>query len=175
MKYFFTLSLLACFFNVTFCQDVPAPSYLTTQDFPDSVKSLTMQTETGKQITFGEMLESYKGKKVFIDIWGSWCRDCIVGYPKVEELHKNVGEQDVVFVFLSTDKDEQKWKNAIKKFNIRGDHYLLQGAWVNSLCNYLVLDWVPRYVVLDQRGKVIMPKAIVAEESSIKKALQTQR
>jgi thiol-disulfide isomerase/thioredoxin len=175
MKYFFTISFLACFFSITFCQDVPAPNYLTVQDFPDSVKSLVMQSETGKQMTFGEMLESYQGKKVFIDIWGSWCRDCIVGYPKVEELRKNVGEKNVVFVFLSTDKEKQKWKNAILKFGIRGEHYLLQGAWTNSLCNYLVLDWVPRYVVLDEQGKVIMPKAVVAEDSAIKKALRIER
>lgn len=78
-------------------------------------------------------------------------------------------------MFLSTDKDEHKWKNAIDKFNIRGEHYLMKGAWKNTLSNYLVLDWVPRYVVLDEKGQVIMPKAVVAEDSYIKKALRTEK
>jgi hypothetical protein len=64
---------------VALAQDAPAPEYLTKQDFPDSVKSLGLQTLEGRKVTFGQMLETYKGKKIVIDIWGSWCRDCIVG------------------------------------------------------------------------------------------------
>jgi thiol-disulfide isomerase/thioredoxin len=172
MKYFITIGIIVCFANTTLSQNVPVPEYLTTQDFPDSVKLSGLRTPDGKKLTFGEMLETYKGKKILIDIWGSWCRDCIVGYPKLEELRRNVGEKNIVYVFLSTDKEEQNWKKAIKKFNIRGEHYLLDGAWKNTLCNYLVLDWVPRYLVLDEKGRVTIPKAIVAEDAALKKALQ---
>lgn len=172
MKYLIAIATVVCFANSAFSQNAPVPEYLTTQDFPDSVKSLGLRTLDGNRLTFGELLKSNKGKKILIDIWGSWCRDCIVGYPRLEELRRNVGEKNVAYVFLSTDKEEQNWKRAIKKFNIRGEHYLLDGAWNNTLCNYLVLDWVPRYFVLDEKGRVTVPKAIVAEDSALKKALQ---
>ena len=172
MKYLIALSIFVCFANTTFSQNAPVPEYLTTQDFPDSVKSLVLRQLDGHTLTFGDMLGSYKGKKVLIDIWGSWCRDCIISYPKLEALRKEAGEKDIVYVFLSTDENEQKWKNAITRFGIRGEHYLLDGAWKNTLCNYLVLDWVPRYFVLDKNGRMTLPKAILAEDSELKKALQ---
>ena len=171
MKYLVAIAIF-CSANTIFSQNAPVPEYLTTQEFPDSVKSSGLRRLDGTRLTFGEMLKKYNGKKVMIDIWGSWCRDCIIGYPKLEELRRSVGEKNVAYVFLSTDQKEQNWKKAIKKFNIRGEHYLLDGAWKNSLCNYLVLDWVPRYFVLDESGRVTVPKAIVAEDSALKKALQ---
>ena len=172
MKYLIALCIFVCFANTTFSQNAPVPEYLTTQDFPDSVKLLGLRQLDGERLTFGDMIKKYKGKKILIDIWGSWCADCIIGYPKLEALRKEAGKKNVAYVFLSTDKEVGKWKNAIKKFGIRGEHYLLDGAWNNTLSNYLVLDWVPRYFVLDENGRIILPKAIVAEDAVLKKALQ---
>lgn len=171
MKSVITICFVIGCFSTSFSQNAPVPGYLTIQDFPDSVKSLGLRTLKGERLTFSDVLSVYKGKKVLIDIWASWCRDCIVGYPKLEELRKDVGEVDIVYVFLSVDKEEQKWKTAIEKYNIRGEHYLLDGAWTNPLSNYIVLDWVPRYLVLDKNAKIILPKAIVAEDVTLKKAL----
>jgi thiol-disulfide isomerase/thioredoxin len=165
------VSLLLFVASTAFCQDKPIPEYLTKNDFPDSVKSIGMQTPEGSRLTFGDMLETYKGKKVVIDIWASWCRDCIVGYPKLEKLRQEVGEENVVYVFLSTDKDVNKWKNAITGFQIRGQHYLLNGAWNKTLSSYIVLDWVPRYLVLNEKGMVIMPKAIHADDPALRTML----
>ena len=174
MKYLsFVLLLFAV--NAGVAQNAPSPKYLTTQDFPDSVQTLGMQTLEGRRLTFRQMLETYKGKKVVIDIWGSWCRDCIVGYPKLQALRESVGEENVAYVFLSTDKEIPKWKNAIDRFQIRGEHYLLDGAWSNSLSNYVVLDWVPRYFVLDENGRVIMPKAVHADDPALKTALLNKK
>jgi thiol-disulfide isomerase/thioredoxin len=172
MKYLIALALIVSITNLSFSQNDPVPAYLTTQPFPDSVKALPIHTVDGTSLTFGDMLEKHKGKKILIDIWGSWCRDCIIGYPKLEELRNTIGDKDIAYVFLSTDKDKDKWKNAITKFNIRGDHYLLDGGWKNPLSNYISLDWVPRYLVLDKRGRIMMPKAIVAEDEALKEALQ---
>ena len=171
MKQILFLTLFASLSIPGFSQNAAAPAYLTTQDFPDSVRSLGMETPDGSRLNFGEMLRKYEGKKILLDIWGSWCRDCIIGYPKLDQLRQEVGEQDVVYVFLSTDKDSKKWKNAIEKFDIRGEHYLMDGAWKNSLSGYIVLDWVPRYLVLDEAGRIIIPKAVTAEDVKVKEAL----
>jgi thiol-disulfide isomerase/thioredoxin len=172
MKIFFLSFLLSSVVINVQSQNQPAPAYLTTQHFPDSVLSVGMRTIEDQKISFGEMLEKHKGKKIFLDIWASWCRDCIVGYPSIDKLRNNVGDGNIVYVFLSTDKDAGKWIAAIEKFNIRGEHYLLNGAWQNALSNYVSLDWVPRYLVLDENGNVIMPKAIVADDVALRTALQ---
>ena len=39
-----------------------------------------------------EVLQKYKGKKVLIDVWASWCGDCIKGLPAVKNLQKEYPE-----------------------------------------------------------------------------------
>lgn len=153
-------------------QDAPPPEYLVAQDFPDSVRNQSVQTLKGEQITFSKMLELHKGKKVVIDIWASWCRDCIVGLPTLEKLKKKTGTDNVAYIFISIDKDQDKWKSAIDRFGIVGDHYRIETGWENALAYYIELDWVPRYLVLNERGSIIVPKAVSAGDKALGKALK---
>jgi len=158
--------------QVTTAQDALPPTYLTTQSFPDSVLNLSLLTFNNEKKTFAKILAEHKGKKIFVDLWASWCRDCIVGYPKVEELLNTVDTTKVDFIFISVDKDDTKWRNAIDKFKINGGtHYRSETAWYNTLTNYIVLDWIPRYIVIDEQGRIVLPKAVHAEDPGVKKVL----
>jgi len=80
----------------------------------------------GEATTFGKVLERYKGKPILIDVWASWCPDCIKGMPKVHKLQE---EYDLVYVFLSYDKNETEWKAGIEKHNAQGENFLISSAW----------------------------------------------
>jgi len=167
MKIFILSFSIFLFSFSSYSQDAPAPEYLIKQDFPDSVKNLTLTSLDGKTIQFSELLNTHKGEKVVIDIWASWCRDCIGGLPKVNDLQKKTQGENVVYVFLSLDKEEAKWKSAIERFTINGEHFWITAGWKNPLSNYIVLDWIPRYIVLDENGKIILPKAITADDKKL--------
>ncbi len=144
-------------------QNDPVPTYLVNQDFPDSVKRLAAVDLQGTATTFGQILEKYSGRKVVLDIWASWCRDCIVGYPKLAHLMKRT-EANTVYLFLSIDENAQKWKNTISNFGMKGEHYRVTSGWKNPLSSYVALDWVPRYIVIDENGRIVSPKTITSEE-----------
>jgi thiol-disulfide isomerase/thioredoxin len=145
-------------------QNESVPDYLVQQDFPDSVKSLAMLNLNGQRVSFADAMKLHEGRKVVIDIWASWCRDCFAGLPKLNELKKKTSDEKVVYVFISVDEDEKKWRSAIKRFGIQGEHYIINTGWYNPLSNYIVLDWVPRYLILNEKGNIIMPKALTANE-----------
>ena len=48
-----------------------------------SAKFLTPSTET---ITFEKVLDKHKGKVIVLDVWASWCSDCIKAMPKLKQL-----------------------------------------------------------------------------------------
>ena len=159
---------LVLFVTPALCQDKPVPDYVLKEDFHDSVLNIPVVKLDGTPGTFSDILKSVRGRKVVLDIWASWCRDCIVGLPQLEKLRKKTDPEKVVYVFLSVDEVETKWRTAIDRFfRIEGEHYRIPVGWKNALSNYIVLDWVPRYLTLDENGRVIMPKAIQAGETQL--------
>ena len=70
-----------------------------------------------KEVTFNEVLEKYKGKTLVIELWASWCGDCVGAMPKVKELQEN--NPEVAYVFISMDKTFDKWKAGIEKHQIK--------------------------------------------------------
>jgi thiol-disulfide isomerase/thioredoxin len=126
------------------------------------------------KITLREVIYEHKGKKILIDIWASWCKDCIVGFPKVKELQKEF--PDVVFLFLSVDRSNPSWKRAIEKYNLLGEHYNLpEGMDDGAFVNFIDLNWIARYMVIDESGEISLFKATDASDEKIKEALKAYR
>ncbi len=121
--------------------------------------------------TFQEVINNHSGKKVLIDVWASWCRDCIEGFPKVKALQKEFPE--VVYLFLSVDEKVGSWKRGIQRYLLEGEHYNIPKGMNNGdLVSFLDLSWIPRYLVLDETGKIIVFNAIDASDKKIKEALK---
>jgi len=101
-----------------------------------------------------------------IDVWDSWCPDCIKGMPKVEALQKEFPE--AVYLFLSYDKTPESWAKGIEKYAVNGEHYLILSKWKGGTFNNSIdLDWIPRYIVLDKTGKIALYRAIEADDEKL--------
>ena len=123
------------------------------------------------QFSIKEMFQKYKGKQILVDIWASWCGDCIKSLPSIRNLQKEYPE--VVFLFLSVDKSKKTWKKGIERFQIKGAHYYLpKGMKSGAFVDFIDLNWIPRYMVLDERGEITLFNAINTSDSSIEKALK---
>ncbi|SEH69748.1 Thioredoxin-like [Paenimyroides aquimaris] len=123
----------------------------------------------GNKISFQKILDKHKGNAIVIDVWASWCPDCIKGFPELKNLQEKY--PTTAFVFLSLDKTKDKWKEAIKKYDLQGDHYYLNEKMKDEFGTSIELDWIPRYIVVDTQGNIALKKAIVANDSLLIKTL----
>jgi len=164
MKKLFLLPILFFMISCTQAQDKTA--------FGKAALVSKMTSVDGKQVAFKDILAQYKGKVVVIDVWASWCPDCKKGMPKVHDLQKQF--PDVKYLFLSYDRFDEKWKNGIETFNTKGgDNYhvgtsMKEGAFSKDI----VLDWIPRYMVIDKTGKIVLFKAIEADDAKLIETLK---
>ena len=123
----------------------------------------------GDSIAFKDILKLHSETSLVIDIWASWCGDCIKGMPKVKALQKEYPE--AAYIFLSLDKNEGAWKRGIKKYTIQGEHYFMKSGWKGAFGEFVDLDWIPRYMVVDAKGNIKLFKAVKADDENIKQNL----
>ncbi|ALC81164.1 MULTISPECIES: redoxin family protein [Bacillus] len=104
---------LTCFaiWNV-FTHQKPAIGISEGNEAPD----FTLQTLDGKAVS----LSDYKGKKVFLNFWATWCKPCIEEMPDLETL-QNKSEEEVAVLavnFTSSEKNSAAVRNFAEKHNI---------------------------------------------------------
>lgn len=136
------------------------------KEFPQEALEAKMTSPDGTEYTFTQILEKYKGRVTVIDVWASWCPDCIKGMPKVHKLQEQF--PDAAYVFLSYDKDTDSWKKGIDKYGAHGDNFhagtnMKEGGFAKGIN----LDWIPRYMVVDKNSKIALFKAIEADDETL--------
>lgn len=138
--------------------------------FSDEALTEKLVSLNGDQLTFNDVLEKHKDKKIVLDIWASWCKDCIVRLPQLKQLQ--VEYPNVSFVFLSQDFTDKSWKNGIKRFAIHGDHYYMKQKKKGPLSDFINLWWIPRYLVINEKKEILLFKATKITDKKIRKALK---
>lgn len=101
-----------------------------------------------------ELLEQYKGKYVYVDVWASWCGPCRQLFPLSHRLQK-IYQKDVVFVYLNTDDSYDKGFNVSDGENLNPDH----SYWIKRdspfLKEVLKIKGLPHYALFDREGKMM--------------------
>lgn len=140
-----------------------------------SKESLTTKlTATDKsEITFEKILKQHEGKTVVIEVWASWCSDCVKSMPQVKELKSKYA--DVAFVNLSCDKTHEAWLSGIEKHAVSGDNYLIKDGMKGAFGKSIELDWIPRFIVVDKKGKIALFRAIEKDFDKITKTIEANK
>lgn len=127
----------------------------------------------GNEIQLQEILKNHKGKAIVIEFWASWCGDCVKAMPKIKTLQAE--NPTVDYIFISLDKNAEKWKSGIEKHDLKGEHYWIsdQDGMKGSFGKAVNLDWIPRYIIVDKTGKIALYKAIETDFDKINSTLKT--
>ena len=115
--------------------------------------------------TFNTLEEAVKpllGKKIYIDVWATWCGPCKVEFAHNEALKKILAENDIQLLYISIDRDDhdQNWKNEIKYHKLTGTHIRANSELQYNLMKrfdkkaespYIAIPW---YILVDEKGNI---------------------
>jgi len=162
MKKLFLFLLLGSF-GLSYSQQIPK---VLKTSFSKEALQQKLENEDGKNITIQDILNQHKGKVVVIDFWAGWCRDCLKALPKAQELEKN--NPNIDFVFLSLERSKEGFDKSLERFDMKDkDNYWFASGWKNDFNNYIDLNWIPRYMVIDQKSAIAKYYAISPEDPEI--------
>ncbi|RMZ58016.1 TlpA family protein disulfide reductase [Chryseobacterium nematophagum] len=145
------------------------PKVLKTSFSKEALRQ-TLEDEEGKNITVQEILDQHKGKVLVIDFWAGWCRDCLNAFPKAKELEKN--NPNVDFVFFSLERSKEGFHKSLERFEMKDkENYWFSSGWKNDFNNYIDLNWIPRYIIIDQKSAIAKYYAISPEDPEIQSTI----
>lgn len=104
---------------------------------------------TGKSISLG----NYKGKYVYIDFWGTWCKGCVDDIPNLVKIYKDLDKKRFEFVGIAGDDTAERLKKFIEKNDVTWPQILSDQN--NRIVEQYQVTGYPTTVFLDPTGKII--------------------
>ena len=96
-------------------------------------------------------LSDYKGKVIYLDFWATWCRPCTRLLPAHQKLQKQFKDDNVAFVYVSMDRNANKWRDYLANGSFPGKHLFANKKMVKK---YNV-ESLPYSVLIDADGKIV--------------------
>lgn len=159
MKYLILALTLTAF---TACKE-PVETAATSTPTPKSY--LDVDTTSNDVVHMSDLNDNYhslddviarnKGKVIYLDIWASWCGPCKAQMPASHQLQEKYKNSDVVFMYVSIDRNNKAWEASAKQFDLMQNSYLARNYPKAQLFQKHNVSSIPRYMLFDKNGRLI--------------------
>jgi thiol-disulfide isomerase/thioredoxin len=113
-----------------------------------------------------DCLSDFKDKKVYVDVWATWCAPCRMEFAKAEKLREILSSKNIEILYISIDEDryEKNWRDLIKYFNLEGNHIRANRELCEDLKKIQNSEnglYVPWHIMFDEkRNQITIPSEI---------------
>jgi len=106
-----------------------------------------------------ELIKKFPGKKLYIDVWATWCGPCREEFKYKEELYKLLKTNDITVVYISIDTDEkdEAWKKMINYYGLESYHIRTNKTFSNQLYYFFNVSGtiaIPWYMLVGADGVI---------------------
>jgi thiol-disulfide isomerase/thioredoxin len=117
-------------------------------------------------------LADFTGKVIYIDLWASWCAPCRAEMPNFKRLKDKFKNDDkVVFMGIAVFDGEKEWRKALSEE--KPDWYQLYDT-SGAVARSYVAAAIPKYILIDKKGRVINFNAPGPGDKSIENLLKVE-
>jgi thiol-disulfide isomerase/thioredoxin len=122
----------------------------------DKSAELILSDVKNDTLTFNDLLNSNRGKWLYVDFWASWCKPCRETMPSSLKLKDELKNYNLEFVYLSLNDKRENWLKALKADNISATHnYFIENGKLSRVIDDLGIQTIPRYLIFDPEGILI--------------------
>lgn len=132
---------------------VPLPAVNTGQNVKtgwrigEQAPDFTLTTTDSKDVT----LSDYRGKKVVLNFWATWCGPCRLEVPFLKSIHDKLPELDAVLLAVST---QDSFENAQMYAKANGMKCIIPVDPRGIVAGYYNIRGIPTTYFINQKGIV---------------------
>lgn len=126
--------------------DVAAPIPKEVEEI-QKLPSFNMLDVNGNKVS----LASFQGKKVFVNLWATWCPPCRHEIPSIEKLYKEADKEKAVFVLLSLDEHFDEAKQFATKNKLQAPVFYP----AEKLPELFNVDAIPATYIFNEQGELV--------------------
>lgn len=118
-------------------------------------------------------LTEFRGSILYIDLWSTWndLQDLERFY--CDSLRNQFKDESIAFLSISLDHNQQAWKNGMRKDKLRGIQLYANKGMESQLAKTYLVRELPRYILIDQKGRIVDAFAPSPSSIELKKKLKT--
>lgn len=130
----------------------------TSTDTSNTLKGDTIELGKAKDFTLVDLngnkvsLSDFRGKKVFLNFWATWCPPCKAEMPEIEKVYQETKDSDFVILAVEIGEPLDTVKPFISKNNYNFKVLLDQDQSVASAYG---ISAIPTSFFIDEEGNII--------------------
>lgn len=100
-------------------------------------------------------LSDFKGKRIYLHFWATWCGPCLSEIPTLNKLIANLDTNKVVVVSVCLDNEIDKWKQIINVKKLSGINLICDGNWDQIITSQFLIAKIPHYTLIDENNLIL--------------------
>ena len=121
---------------------------------------IQFMTDTEGISTMDDLLSRFAGKKLYVDVWATWCGPCKDEFANEKSLHELLESNGYEMLYLSVDEDDAdvQWRDMVAYYQLRGYHIRAGEALINDLKRLYGANGamaIPWNMIVDSHGSIV--------------------
>ena len=133
---------------------VAVKELLENPQLPENSELLEFEASSAEDM-FKELVDNAEGKLIYIDNWATWCGPCRSEFKEATPKLKAKYKDEIEFIYLCHQSQENNYKPTIAQFQIEGKHYFLNNNQTQEIQKVLKINGYPTYNIISRNGEII--------------------
>ncbi len=115
--------------------------------------------------TFSALVSNFKGKRLFVDLWATWCVACKLEFSSnhMVDTFCKANHIDRLYIAFEIASTKTNFKKDVYSYKLKGNHVMASDSLIQDIVRRFYPGEqsynIPRYILINENGEVVNAEA----------------